>query len=181
MDQIIPYANGCIIYFYMYIAVAVFVLMNLVTAIIVENAMSTSKMDENEKLKQMEDIKKKELKELEHLFYLMDADGMARLTGKRFLTKFENAFLDEEMSRKWRLLDFGPDEFLPWPGKDERRCPVQGFDARWTASRHLAERWADVFPCKFLTIVLAKNWTSSSKHGRPRDEATKLTARLHPN
>ncbi|CAK9022520.1 Voltage-dependent T-type calcium channel subunit alpha-1H, partial [Durusdinium trenchii] len=116
MDQIIPYANGCIIYFYMYIAVAVFVLMNLVTAIIVENAMSTSKMDENEKLKQMEDIKKKELKELEHLFYLMDADGMARLTGKRFLTKsggchrFENAFLDEEMSRKWRLLDFGPDE-----------------------------------------------------------------------
>lgn len=32
------------------------------------------------------------------------------------------------------------------------RCPVQGFDARWTASRHLAERWADVFPCKFLTF-----------------------------
>lgn len=106
MDQIIPYANGCIIYFYMYIAVAVFVLMNLVTAIIVENAMSTSKMDENEKLKQMEDIKKKELKELEHLFYLMDADGDGTLDWE----EFENAFLDEEMSRKWRLLDFGPDE-----------------------------------------------------------------------
>ncbi|CAK9003020.1 UPF0187 protein, partial [Durusdinium trenchii] len=112
MDQIIPYANGCIIYFYMYIAVAVFVLMNLVTAIIVENAMSTSKMDENEKLKQMEDIKKKELKELEHLFYLMDADGDGTLDWEEILDQvgFENAFLDEEMSRKWRLLDFGPDE-----------------------------------------------------------------------
>lgn len=106
MEQIMKYTPWCVGYFYTYIAVAVFVLMNLVTAIIVENAMSASKMDENEKLKQMEDFKKKELKELEHLFYLMDADGDGTLDWE----EFENAFLDEEMSRKWRLLDFGPDE-----------------------------------------------------------------------
>lgn len=106
MEQIIKYAPWCVAYFYTYIAVAVFVLMNLVTAIIVENAMSASKMDENEKLKQMEDFKKKELKELEHLFYLMDADGDGTLDWE----EFQDAFMDEEMSRKWRLLDFGPDE-----------------------------------------------------------------------
>lgn len=106
MEQIMRYTPWCVGYFYTYIAVAVFVLMNLVTAIIVENAMSASKMDENEKLKQMEDFKKKELKELEHLFYLMDADGDGTLDWE----EFENAFMDEEMSRKWRLLDFGPDE-----------------------------------------------------------------------
>jgi len=106
MEQIMKYTPWCVGYFYTYIAVAVFVLMNLVTAIIVENAMSASKMDENEKLKQMEDFKKKELKELEHLFYLMDADGDGTLDWE----EFENAFMDEEMSRKWRLLDFGPDE-----------------------------------------------------------------------
>lgn len=106
MEQITRYAPWCVAYFYTYIAVAVFVLMNLVTAIIVENAMSASKMDENEKLKQMEDFKKRELKELEHLFYLMDADGDGTLDWE----EFQDAFMDEEMSRKWRLLDFGPDE-----------------------------------------------------------------------
>ncbi|CAE7471597.1 NaCP60E [Symbiodinium natans] len=146
MERIMLYAPWCLAYFYMYIAVAVFVLMNLVTAIIVENAMSASRMDEDQRLKQrhgcsgcnlksfdgtcvqaaellvslqdsqehrMEEVKRKELKELEHLgherrqlFYLMDADGDGTLDWE----EFENAFHDEEMSRKWRLLDFQPDE-----------------------------------------------------------------------
>jgi len=106
MEQLMVYTPWCLVYFYMYIAVAVFVLMNLVTAIIVENAMSASRMDENQRLKQMEDVKKKELKELEQLFYLMDSDGDGTLDWE----EFESAFLDEEMSRKWRLLEFQPDE-----------------------------------------------------------------------
>ncbi|CAJ1396311.1 unnamed protein product [Effrenium voratum] len=106
MERIMEYAPWCLGYFYTYIAVAVFVLMNLVTAIIVENAMSASKMDEDQRLKQMEDLKRKELKELEHLFYLMDADGDGTLDWE----EFENAFMDEDMSRKWRLLDFQPEE-----------------------------------------------------------------------
>ncbi|CAE7846227.1 Cacna1h, partial [Symbiodinium microadriaticum] len=106
MEQIMLFTPTCLVYFYMYIAVAVFVLMNLVTAIIVENAMSASRMDEDQRLKQMEEVKRKELKELEQLFYLMDADGDGTLDWE----EFENAFHDEEMSRKWRLLDFQPEE-----------------------------------------------------------------------
>jgi len=106
MERIMLFTPTCLVYFYMYIAVAVFVLMNLVTAIIVENAMSASRMDEDQRLKQMEEVKRKELKELEQLFYLMDADGDGTLDWE----EFENAFHDEEMSRKWRLLDFEPEE-----------------------------------------------------------------------
>eukprot|EP00438_Fugacium_kawagutii_P007946 Skav201867 [mRNA] locus=scaffold2174:32254:38762:- [translate_table: standard] len=97
MEQIMRYAPWCILYFYTYIAVAVFVLMNLVTAIIVENAMSASKMDENEKLKQMEDFKKKELKELEHLFYLMDADGDGTLDWEEPLGVTKAGLRDSEL------------------------------------------------------------------------------------
>eukprot|EP00930_Biecheleria_cincta_P039965 TRINITY_DN27421_c0_g1_i1.p1 TRINITY_DN27421_c0_g1~~TRINITY_DN27421_c0_g1_i1.p1 ORF type:complete len:653 (+),score=129.58 TRINITY_DN27421_c0_g1_i1:40-1998(+) len=102
MEAITVFAPWCILYFYLYISVAVFVLMNLVTAIIVENAMSASKMDEDMRLKQMEAQKSKEIKELRHLFELMDADGDGTLDWD----EFEAAFEDEEMSKKWRLLDF---------------------------------------------------------------------------
>eukprot|EP00931_Biecheleriopsis_adriatica_P052423 TRINITY_DN30491_c0_g1_i1.p1 TRINITY_DN30491_c0_g1~~TRINITY_DN30491_c0_g1_i1.p1 ORF type:complete len:640 (-),score=150.47 TRINITY_DN30491_c0_g1_i1:179-2041(-) len=106
MERIMVFAPWCVYYFYLYIAIAVFVLMNLVTAIIVENAMSASKMDEEQRLKQMDERKKKELKELEHLFTLMDTDGDGTLDWD----EFEAAFADEEMSRKWRLLDFHAEE-----------------------------------------------------------------------
>eukprot|EP00930_Biecheleria_cincta_P018227 TRINITY_DN14271_c1_g1_i1.p1 TRINITY_DN14271_c1_g1~~TRINITY_DN14271_c1_g1_i1.p1 ORF type:complete len:590 (-),score=113.11 TRINITY_DN14271_c1_g1_i1:37-1806(-) len=106
MEQIMEFAPWCLAYFYLYIALAVFVLMNLVTAIIVENALSASRNDENHRLKLMEDIKKKELKELQDLFELMDADGDGTLDWD----EFEAAFADEEMSRKWKLLDFHAEE-----------------------------------------------------------------------
>lgn len=102
MEPIIAFAPWSLMYFYLYISVAVFVLMNLVTAIIVENAMSASKMDETMKLKQLEDKSKKELAEMKGLFELMDGDGDGTLDWD----EFEAAFEDPEMSKKWRLLDF---------------------------------------------------------------------------
>lgn len=94
------------IYFYAYIAVAVFVLMNLVTAIIVDNALSNSRLDETEALKRKEKKEKDELKQLEGLFNLMDADGSGTLSWEEFKAAFE----DPEMKRKWKLLDFEPEE-----------------------------------------------------------------------
>mmetsp|Transcript_87104 Transcript_87104/g.136322 ORF Transcript_87104/g.136322 Transcript_87104/m.136322 type:complete len:670 (-) Transcript_87104:66-2075(-) len=96
----------CWLYFYLYVAVAVFLVMNLVTAIIVESALLQAKSDEDQKLKERESIKRKELKDLEELFNLMDEDGSGTLSWP----EFESSFHDLEMTKKWRLLDFEPDE-----------------------------------------------------------------------
>lgn len=92
------------VYFYGYIAVACFVLMNLVTAIIVENALSTSNHDQENKAMDMERKKDRELKELKKLFSEMDADESGTLCWDEFRDSFE----DPVMSRKWMLLDFQP-------------------------------------------------------------------------
>mmetsp|Transcript_85837 Transcript_85837/g.277113 ORF Transcript_85837/g.277113 Transcript_85837/m.277113 type:complete len:727 (+) Transcript_85837:101-2281(+) len=94
------------LYFYAYIAVAVFVLMNLVTAIIVDNAMTSSRMDEDAAVKLKEFSKEKDLADLKKMFFLMDADGNGTLSWLEFRDSFE----DTEMSKKWMLLDFQPAE-----------------------------------------------------------------------
>jgi Ca2+-binding EF-hand superfamily protein len=96
----------CWVYFYAYIAVSVFVLMNLVTAIIVNNALDNAKVDENHAIKERELAKKQELKGLEELFSKMDSDGSGTINWD----EFKQAFADEEMSKKWKLLDFEPEE-----------------------------------------------------------------------
>merc|ERR1719460_330668 len=80
--------------------------MNLVTAIIVENAVTNSAKDEDQALKQREKKQLGELKQLEHLFKLMDSDGSGTLSWD----EFKDAFEDPEMTRKWKLLDFEPEE-----------------------------------------------------------------------
>merc|ERR1719271_1136035 len=72
--------SWCWAYFYAYIAVAVFVLMNLVTAIIVENAVMTANKDEHHTLSQRAKQRLEELKQLEQLFHLMDSDGSGTLS-----------------------------------------------------------------------------------------------------
>uniref|UniRef100_A0A7S0AY88 EF-hand domain-containing protein n=1 Tax=Pyrodinium bahamense TaxID=73915 RepID=A0A7S0AY88_9DINO len=106
MELIMEYAPWCYLYFYTYISVAVFVLMNLVTAIIVENATSTSKQDEDIALRQKEFEKHRELKEMRNLFSMMDTDGDGMLDWD----EFQKAFSDPELSTKFRLLDFRTEE-----------------------------------------------------------------------
>jgi len=108
MEPIMEFLPWCWAYFYAYISVAVFVLMNLVTAIIVENAMTTARLDEDHQVKQKEAIKQQELLELRNLFLMMDADGDGTLDWE----EFKAAFSDPQMSKKWKLLDFSPDDCL---------------------------------------------------------------------
>lgn len=106
VKPVMHYLPWAWLYFYAYIALAVFVLMNLVTAIIVDNAVTNSRMDEDQALMAKEKSKSRELKELEQLFILMDADQSGTLSWDEFQAAFE----DETMAKKWKLLDFGPED-----------------------------------------------------------------------
>merc|ERR1719191_1030095 len=66
---------GIWVLFFSYIAVAVFVLMNLVTAVIVNNAMELTKKDEEQVAKLKEKDQEKEYAELERVFRDLDDDG----------------------------------------------------------------------------------------------------------
>ena len=72
----------------------------------VENAVTRSKSDEEQKLNLRENTRLNELKQLEALFNLMDSDGSGTLSWD----EFKAAFNDAEMSRKWKLLDFEPED-----------------------------------------------------------------------
>uniref|UniRef100_A0A7S0FSV3 EF-hand domain-containing protein n=1 Tax=Pyrodinium bahamense TaxID=73915 RepID=A0A7S0FSV3_9DINO len=103
----IRYSTLSWMYFYCYMGIVVIVLMNLVTAIIVENALTTSKIDEEKQLDLKERKKKDELKNLNLIFDMMDLDGDGTLSWD----EFESAFEQEVICNKWKLLDFQPDEY----------------------------------------------------------------------
>jgi len=104
--RIVKQMSWAWMYFYSYIAVAVFVLMNLVTAIIVENAVATSRNDEDHALKAREKKQRAELSQLQSLFEIMDVDGSGTISW----AEFKGAFEDPDIAKKWKLLDFEADE-----------------------------------------------------------------------
>jgi len=106
MREILVFVPYSWLYFYCYMAVACFVLMNLVTAIIVENAMQSSQNDREHMLQEKASKQNKDLRELKNLFTLMDADGSGTLSW----AEFQESFGDEQMCKKWMLLDFLPEE-----------------------------------------------------------------------
>lgn len=93
--------------FYMsFQALGKLVLLNLVTAIIVDHALRTSNGDELNQLRKKEKQQQDEIRELEALFSLIDQDG----NGKVSVHEFTAAFEDTRIVAKWRLLDFKPEE-----------------------------------------------------------------------
>eukprot|EP00746_Dinoflagellata_sp_MGD_P136415 gnl/MRDRNA2_/MRDRNA2_70340_c0_seq2.p1 gnl/MRDRNA2_/MRDRNA2_70340_c0~~gnl/MRDRNA2_/MRDRNA2_70340_c0_seq2.p1 ORF type:complete len:673 (-),score=112.77 gnl/MRDRNA2_/MRDRNA2_70340_c0_seq2:177-2195(-) len=77
------------LYFVSYIALAMMVLMNLVTAIIVENALNQSKSDEESLLRELEVKKESEFKHLHNMFTRLDRDGSGELDEEEFNTALE--------------------------------------------------------------------------------------------
>jgi len=102
MRDTLVYVPWSWIYFYAYVAVACLVLMNLVTAIIVENAMEISRNDHEQLIQEREAKQRKEVKQLRNLFKLMDLDGSGTLCWEEFKSSFDDA----DMSKRWMLLDF---------------------------------------------------------------------------
>jgi len=106
MREILHFLPWSWMFFYAYIAIACFVLMNLVTAIIVENAMEQSNLD-HELLDAENAAKmKREMKHLNSLFNTMDSDR----SGTLCWDEFKLSFSDANMRKRWRLLDFQPED-----------------------------------------------------------------------
>jgi len=104
--EIIHFLPWSWLYWYAYIALVCVVLMNLVTAIIVENAMETSRNDQEHQLQDKLAKHSAEMKQLHKLFAMMDIDGSGTLSWPEFKLSFK----DKEMRNKWRVLDFRPED-----------------------------------------------------------------------
>lgn len=93
---------GSWVFFYIYTAIGTLVLMNLITAIIVEHALAASRTDEDSMIEALEAERKAELDEMKGLFEMMDENGDGTLSWY----EFEKSFEDPDMADKWQLMDF---------------------------------------------------------------------------
>eukprot|EP00931_Biecheleriopsis_adriatica_P031288 TRINITY_DN18367_c0_g1_i1.p1 TRINITY_DN18367_c0_g1~~TRINITY_DN18367_c0_g1_i1.p1 ORF type:complete len:517 (+),score=79.09 TRINITY_DN18367_c0_g1_i1:69-1619(+) len=91
-------------FFLIFIAVAVFVMLNLVTAVIVENAFSDSKVEEKEIALRLEREKEEELEDLKQFFMQIDLDGSGSLTKSELF----GAVKIKKVRQKLRALDIMP-------------------------------------------------------------------------
>jgi len=106
MDRIQLYVWYQWAYFYAYFGFAVIVLMNLVTAIIVDNAMQCTQQDLDHDMSEKDKARQQELADLEALFLMIDVDGSGSLTWEEFKSSFSRA----DVQKKWRLLDIHVEE-----------------------------------------------------------------------
>mmetsp|Transcript_59189 Transcript_59189/g.157536 ORF Transcript_59189/g.157536 Transcript_59189/m.157536 type:complete len:745 (-) Transcript_59189:424-2658(-) len=89
------------VYFYGFIAVADLVLMNLITAMIVDTAVSKTANDQENAMRNMEKSRMEELQSLQDIFTAMDTNGDGSLSWD----EFEDAFEDDTLHKRWLLLD----------------------------------------------------------------------------
>jgi len=109
-----------VLFFILFISVAVFVLMNLVTAIIVEHAFSNGKADEQDRAARLEREKEQELEELRYFFEVIDEDRSGKLTQSEFFGAAKQPkvrqklraldIMPKDMSELWDILDDGDGE-----------------------------------------------------------------------
>merc|ERR1740123_2349904 len=109
--------RGALSFFFIFFIVGVFVLMNLVTAIIVENAFAIAKEDSEHQAKLIEEAKKHELKSLAELFLEIDEDGSGELSKTEFFNSLKLQKVREmldllhikiaELKEIWVILDDG--------------------------------------------------------------------------
>jgi len=96
------------LYFIFFVTVSVFVLMNLITAVIVENAFSIAKDDEQMAAKQVETKNQKEIQSLARMFIDLDEDQSGELN----IYEFRRALSIPKFLNKLKLLDMQPHECM---------------------------------------------------------------------
>ncbi|KAF4675085.1 hypothetical protein FOL47_008260 [Perkinsus chesapeaki] len=105
------------LYFVAFITVVVFVLMNLVTAVVVENAFAIAQTDEEQQARVKQAQKRKDILDLKDLFMELDTDGSGELDIKEFNEALGNQKIAdkiaslgverEDMQDIWDLMDNG--------------------------------------------------------------------------
>jgi len=97
------------VFFILYVAVAMLVMLNLVTAVIVENALDISKQDERQKLIDLQQNKKNQIASIKRIFAALDVDGSGAIDESEFIDACTNK---QDIMNKFRLLDFDEAEIL---------------------------------------------------------------------
>merc|ERR1719316_1162798 len=105
------------IFFLGFIAISVFVLVNLITAVIVENAFDSSRADDMDMAVVMQREKEREVDELKDLFLECDQDGSGELTKTEFFEAVAKPKIKQkltvleiqtsEVNELWDILDDG--------------------------------------------------------------------------
>lgn len=109
-----------LLFFIFFISIAVFVLMNLVTAVIVEHAFSGAKDEAQELAARMEAAREQELEELQELFEKIDESGDGRLSKQELFSAVKRRrvrqklramdIMTKDISELWDILDDGDGE-----------------------------------------------------------------------
>jgi len=105
------------LFFILFITVGVFIVMNLVTAIIVENAFSIVQGDQESVAKEADEKKRADLKLLSELFMEIDLDGSGELSKEELFGSLKNKKVSQmldilemkvsELQETWEVLDDG--------------------------------------------------------------------------
>jgi len=108
------------LFFIIFITIAQFVLMNLITAVIVENAFSDSKTEDQELALRLARQKEKELDELRVIFKDLDEDGSGMLSREELFRAAKKRrvrqklraidILPKDVDELWEILDDGDGE-----------------------------------------------------------------------
>jgi hypothetical protein len=93
------------IFFYLYTAVGVLVLMNIVTAVLVDNALAQSAGDDAEVAEEKKYLKDAAMARLKRMFTVIDQDGSGNLSRQ----EFRNALENEEIRHELAALDIDKD------------------------------------------------------------------------
>jgi len=91
-------------FFIVFISVAAFVLMNLIVAVIVENAFASSNEEQAEVAKELEKKREEDIEDLKKLFYVIDADGSGMISKQELM----DASKEYRVRQKLRSLDILP-------------------------------------------------------------------------
>jgi len=100
LDALQKHVPWAWVYIWSFAALSAFILLNLITAVVVQQAMQRFAEDENELVQELELQRKVELKELEMMFNDLDEDGSGRL----HLEEFKEAFREPMFKQKLALL-----------------------------------------------------------------------------